>query len=207
MQNIVPSGRNAMPRGLSRPDRTVARLRLGPDAVTATGATRPIADAATAQTDETDPDSLLDEAGDPLDYALRAERAQACPGALATGENLFSHQDGRNLLRHGGMRPDRDWMRFDCSLSCGLVEYLRTLRIVEEMGWSPRRIVPHGGRQLSPNMAAGLHLGGDEAYPDVFRPCNGFADDIPVEDGHVRLPDSPGIGFERRGELMAALPG
>ena len=25
------------------------------------------------------------------------------------------------------MRPDRDWLQFDCALSYGLVEYLRTL--------------------------------------------------------------------------------
>ena len=146
-----------------------------------------------------------EEAGDPLDYALQAELGQRYDGAMATGENLFSHQDARNLLRHGGMRPDRDWLQFDCSLSYGLVEYLRTLAIVEEMGWSPRRIVPHGGHQLSLNMAAGLHLGGNESYPDVFHPYNGFADDSPVEDGHVRLPDCPGVGFERRRDLLAAM--
>ncbi len=144
-----------------------------------------------------------EEAGDPLDYALQSELANHYDHAMATGENLFSHQDARNLLRHGGMRPDRDWLQFDCSLSYGLVEYLHTLDVMAEMGWSSRRVVPHGGHQLSLNMAAGLHLGGNESYPDVFRPYNGFADDIPVEDGHVRLPDSPGIGFERRAELLA----
>lgn len=146
-----------------------------------------------------------EEAGDPLDYALQAELAEHYDGPMATGENLFSHQDARNLLRHAGMRPDRDWLQFDCSLSYGLVEYLRTLEIVQEMGWSTRRIVPHGGHQLSLNIAAGLHLGGNEAYPDVFHPYNGFADDIPVEDGYVRLPDVPGIGFEKRADLLAAM--
>ena len=146
-----------------------------------------------------------EEAGDPLDYELNAELGRHYQGSMATGENLFSHQDARNLLRHGGMRADRDWLQFDCSLSYGLVEYLKTLSIVEEMGWSTRRIVPHGGHQLSLNIAAGLHLGGNESYPDVFRPYNGFADDIPVENGTVRVPDSPGIGFERRKELIVAL--
>jgi len=37
------------------------------------------------------------------------------------GENLFSHQDARNLLRYGGMRPDRDWLQFDCALSTAYV--------------------------------------------------------------------------------------
>jgi hypothetical protein len=36
-------------------------------------------------------------------------------------------------------------------------------------------------------LAAGLHLGGNESYPDVFKPFGGFADGIAVEDGYVRL--------------------
>ena len=142
-----------------------------------------------------------EEAGDPLDYALQAELAQAYPGALATGENLFSHQDARNLVRYGGMRPDRDYLQFDCALSYGLVEYLRTLEAIEALGWSSRRVVPHGGHQMSLNIAAGLHLGGNESYPDVFQPFGGFADGIAVEDGRVRLPDVPGVGFETKANL------
>jgi len=68
-----------------------------------------------------------EEAGDPLDYALQAAlRSSTRPHGH--GENLFSHQDARNLLRYGGMRPDRDWLQFDCALSYGLCEYLRTLQ-------------------------------------------------------------------------------
>ncbi|HEY3846817.1 MAG TPA: enolase C-terminal domain-like protein, partial [Acetobacteraceae bacterium] len=48
-----------------------------------------------------------EEAGDPLDYQLQAALAEFYPGPMATGENLFSHQDARNLVRYGGMRPDR----------------------------------------------------------------------------------------------------
>src|SRR3546814_17857939 len=67
-------------------------------------------------------------------------------------------QDARNLIRFGGMRPDRDWLQFDCALSYGLVEYLRTLDMLKDHGWSSRRVVPHGGHQMSLNIAAGLHL-------------------------------------------------
>jgi L-alanine-DL-glutamate epimerase-like enolase superfamily enzyme len=149
----------------------------------------------------------FEEAGDPLDFALQAELGRRYPLALATGENLFSHQDARNLLRHGGMRPDRDWLQFDCALSYGLVEYLKTLAVMEELGWSRRRVVPHGGHQMSLNIAAGLGLGGNESYPDVFRPFGGFADGIAVEDGYLRLPDAPGIGLETKAELIALLRG
>lgn len=146
-----------------------------------------------------------EEAGDPLDYAIQAELAEHYEGAMATGENLFSHQDARNLLRYGGMRPDRDFLQFDCALSYGLVEYLRTLAVMEEMGWSSRRVVPHGGHQMSLNIAAGLHLGGNESYPDVFQPFGGFADGIAVENSLVALPQIPGVGFEAKSALYAVM--
>ena len=57
------------------------------------------------------------------------------------------------------------------------------------------------GTRCRLNIAAGLHLGGNESYPDVFRPFGGFADGIRVEDGYVRLPQIPGVGFEAKGEL------
>jgi len=146
-----------------------------------------------------------EEAGDPLDYALQAELGKHYAGAMATGENLFSMQDARNLIRHGGMRQDRDWLQFDCALSYGLVEYLRTLEMLTAHGWSWRRVVPHGGHQMSLNIAAGLGLGGNESYPGVFQPFGGFADGIPVEDGHVRLPQTPGVGFEAKSDLYRVL--
>src|SRR3712207_1653324 len=55
-----------------------------------------------------------EEAGDPLDYELQAELANHYPKPMATGENLFSMQDARNLIRYSGMRKDRDWLQFDC---------------------------------------------------------------------------------------------
>lgn len=146
-----------------------------------------------------------EEAGDPLDYALQAELANHYDLPMATGENLFSHQDARNLLRYGGMRPEKDFLQFDCALSYGLVEYLRTLEVMKDMGWSSRRVVPHGGHQMSLNIAAGLHLGGNESYPDVFQPFGGFADGIRVEDGYVGLPDVPGVGFEAKAKLYAVM--
>ena len=114
-------------------------------------------------------------------------------------------QDARNLIRHGGMRPDRDWLQFDCALSYGLVEYLRTLEMLKANAWSPRRCIPHGGHQMSLNIAAGLGLGGNESYPDVFQPFGGFADATPVESGYVTLPQIPGVGFEAKGKLYSLL--
>src|ERR671928_171793 len=71
---------------------------------------------------------------DPADL-LQAALGTRYAGPLATGENLFSMQDARNLVRHGGMRPDRDVLQFDPVLSYGLVEYLRTLDMMRAHGW------------------------------------------------------------------------
>ncbi|MGJ4904931.1 mandelate racemase/muconate lactonizing enzyme family protein [Bradyrhizobium sp. HKCCYLS2058] len=146
-----------------------------------------------------------EEAGDPLDYHLQATLADFYPGPMATGENLFSHQDARNLIRYGGMRPDRDWLQFDCALSYGLCEYLRTLDVLRTYGWSPSRCIPHGGHQMSLNIAAGLGLGGNESYPDLFQPYGGFPDGVDVIDGHITMPELPGIGFEGKSDLHAEM--
>jgi len=146
-----------------------------------------------------------EEAGDPLDYQLQAKLAEHYPGPMATGENLFSVQDARNLIRYGGLRSDRDGLQFDCALSYGLVEYLRILEMLKEHGWSPARCIPHGGHQMSLNIAAGLGLGGNESYPGIFQPFGGFADGIPVQNSYVSLPDIPGIGFEAKKELFQVM--
>lgn len=146
-----------------------------------------------------------EEAGDPLDYALQTELAARYDGPLATGENLFSLPDARNLVLYGGLRPDRDILQFDCALAYGLVEYRRILAMLEQHGWSRRACVPHGGHQMALGVAAGLGLGGNESYPQVFQPFGGFADHIPVEAGRVRLPDVPGIGFETKNALYRIL--
>lgn len=146
-----------------------------------------------------------EEAGDPLDYALQFALADFYPAPMATGENLFSHQDARNLIRYGGMRPDRDWLQFDCALSYGLCEYLRTLEVTDAAGWSPARCIPHGGHQMSLNIAAGLGLGGNESYPDLFQPYGGFPDGVQVMDGYVEMPEIPGIGFEGKSDLISEM--
>ena len=143
----------------------------------------------------------FEEAGDPLDYQLNAELSKNYKNSLATGENLFSMQDSRNLIRYGGMRRDIDWLQFDCSLSYGLVEYLKTLNMMKEYNWSSRRIIPHGGHQLSCNIAAGLNLGGNEIYPSLFQPFGGFPDESLVEDSFVTFPKFIGMGYEKKEKL------
>jgi hypothetical protein len=58
---------------------------------------------------------------------------------------------------------------------------------------------------MSLNIAAGLGLGGNESYPDLFQPFGGFPDGVRVEQGHVTMPELPGIGFEGKEDLIAVM--
>lgn len=147
----------------------------------------------------------FEEPGYPLDFDLQAEVARQYDGPLATGENLMSMWDAKNLIRYGGMRPDRDLLQFDCALSYGICEYIRTIDMVEEAGWSRRSIYPHGGHLLSLQITAGLGLGGTEAYPLTHQPVGGFTDGLEIADGFVGLPDLPGLGFEGKANFYGTV--
>ncbi len=148
----------------------------------------------------------FEEPCDPLDFGLLAELASIYEPPLASGENLFSTQDVRNLVRHGGLRPERnDVIQVDPPHAYGVVQYARTVEMLEREGWPRRALFPHGGNQMSLAIAAGFGLGGAEAYPGVFGPFGGFADDAELEDGHLTLPDRPGIGFEGQSGLYAIM--
>lgn len=144
----------------------------------------------------------LEEAGDPLDFALQAEVVARYEGAVATGENLFSVQDTINLLAFGGMRPVRDFLQMDPGLSYGVPEFLKMLEAMRARGWSSRRSVPHGGNLFNLHLAAGLHLHGTEAYPGVFAPFGGFGEAVTIARGRATLPEAPGIGWETKPDLM-----
>ena len=146
-----------------------------------------------------------EEPGDPLDFELQRELANHYKGPMATGENLFSVQDARNLIRYAGMRKNIDWLQFDCALSYGLVEYLKIIDMLKEYEWDVSRCIPHGGHQMSLAIAAGLGLGGNESYPDLFQPYGGFPDGVKVENSIVTLPELNGIGFEGKSDLFAVM--
>jgi len=145
----------------------------------------------------------VEEPVDPLDFALHAELASAFSVPLGTGENIFSTADTLNLLRHGGLRADRDWLQMDISLSYGIVEYLRILDLVEERGWSRRRCLPHAGHLFSLQAVAGLGLGGHESAPDAASLFGGYAKGTIVADGTVTPGDAPGVGIEAKDNLYA----
>jgi L-alanine-DL-glutamate epimerase-like enolase superfamily enzyme len=132
----------------------------------------------------------------PLDFELHRELAERFPAPIATGENLFSADDARNLLRYGGLRPDRDILQFDISLSYGIVEYRRILDTMAQNGWSRAQCAPHAGHLLALNVVAGLGLGCAETAIDETGLFGKLTSAIPVADGRATLPDHPGTGLE-----------
>ena len=146
-----------------------------------------------------------EEPGDPLDFQLHNELSNYYSGPLATGENLFSVQDATNLIRYAGMRRHKDWLQFDCALSYGLVEYLKIIDMLKDNNWDVSRCIPHGGHQMSLAIAAGLGLGGNESYPDLFQPYGGFPDGVEVKNSYITLPEIIGIGFEGKSDLYAIM--
>jgi hypothetical protein len=58
---------------------------------------------------------------------------------------------------------------------------------------------------MSLAIAAGLGLGGNESYPDLFQPFGGFPDGVKVQNGYVDLPALPGIGFEGKSDLISVM--
>ena len=147
----------------------------------------------------------FEEPADPLDYALLAEVAAIYDAPIGTGENLFSTQDVENLVRFGGLRADRDIIQTDVPQSYGIVQFSRTLEMLKREGWERASVFPHGGNQMTLAIVGGFGLGGCEAYPGVFGVFAGFADDAKVENGFIRLPDRPGIGFEAQNALYSVM--
>jgi L-alanine-DL-glutamate epimerase-like enolase superfamily enzyme len=147
----------------------------------------------------------FEEPTDPLDFELLAEVAAAYDAPIGTGENLFSTPDVENLVRFGGLRTDRDIIQIDVPQSYGIVQFSRTLAMLERRGWERKSVFPHGGNQMTLHIVGGFGLGGCEAYPGVFGIFAGFADDAKVEKGQLKLPDRPGIGFEAQNALYAVM--
>ena len=143
------------------------------------------------------PLAWIEEPVHPLDFELHRDIAARSPIALATGENLFSCDDARNLLRYAGLRKEHDILQFDISLSYGIVEYLRILDGLDEHGWSRERCAPHAGHLLAMSAVAGLGLGLAEVAMDTSTLFGKLTAGISLSDGVATLPGAPGTGFEQ----------
>ena len=135
----------------------------------------------------------FEEPCDPLDFALLAEIAAAYAPPLSTGENLFSTQDVENLVRFGGLRPDRnDVIQIDPPQAYGIVQYARTVAMLERHGW-PRarcsRMAATRCRSRSPAASA-------SAAPNPIPACSARSAASPMTpsstDGYLPLSERPG---------------
>lgn len=147
----------------------------------------------------------LEEMGDPLDYAANAALIGRVRTPVATGENLFSRQDARNLLAFGGMRPGHDIFQMDAGLSYGLGEYAGMIEDMEAAGHDRAQALPHGGHLINLHIVTALGLGGCEAYPGVFQPFGGYAPQCALHEGRIFASDAPGFGLEQKPELKPYL--
>ncbi|MBV9795313.1 MAG: mandelate racemase [Actinobacteria bacterium] len=144
---------------------------------------------------------------DPLDFATHGRVAARYPHPIAAGEALFSAAEADLLAQHAGLRRDRDILLFDPVHCYGLPGYLRIIDTLTARGWPRRAFWPHGGQLFSLHLVAALGLGGAEANPLAFHPFHGPPAALPVTDGHVPLPDVPGIGFELHDGARQAFQG
>jgi len=147
----------------------------------------------------------IEEPCSALDFALLGELSAGCPAPVATGENLFSFEDARNLLRYGGLRPSRDLVQVDISLAYGIGEYCDILALYAAGGWARSQFYPHAGHLFAAHAVAGLGLGSAEAAADASLCYGGFWDHAEVRRGRVRVPDWPGVGFEAKRNLYELL--
>ncbi|HWI37469.1 MAG TPA: enolase C-terminal domain-like protein [Burkholderiales bacterium] len=141
----------------------------------------------------------IEEPAPPLDFERLAALARL-DQPIATGENLFSFDDARNLVRYGGLRRERDFIQVDPLLAYGVDEYARMLEL-----WPRAQFMPHAGHLFNAHCVAAFGLGMAEAAPDASLVYGGYWDGARVEAGRVKIPDVPGAGFEAKANLFAVL--
>jgi len=141
----------------------------------------------------------IEEPAPPLDFQRLAGVARLGQ-PIATGENLFSFDDARNLVRYGGLRRERDFIQVDPLLAYGVDEYVRILEL-----WPRAQFMPHAGHLFNAHCVAAFGLGMAEAAPDASLVYGGYWDGVRVDAGRVKIPDLPGAGFEAKANLFAVL--
>lgn len=139
---------------------------------------------------------------DPHDFETLASVAARYDSPIAAGEALFSVQEARLLDWHGGLRRGTDILLFDPVHCYGLPGYLKIIDHFVSKKWPREAFWPHGGHLFGFHLVAALRLGGAEITPAGFHPFCGVTSKI--ENGHVALPEAPGIGFETHVDVWQA---
>ncbi len=141
----------------------------------------------------------------PLDFDLHRDIAAHTATPLATGENLFSRDDARNLVRYGGLRRDRDRLQFDISTELRHRRVSAHPRRPRRAGLAARALRRHAGHLLAMNAVAGLGLGLAEVAMDTSTLFGRLTAHVPVSDGTATLSDAPGAGFETAPDVFRNL--
>jgi len=141
---------------------------------------------------------------DPLDFDTHRRMAGMYPGALATGEALFSLAEAKLLQSYGGLRQGKDVLVFDPVHCYGLPGFMEILNYLVSRGWPRSAFWPHGGHLFCLHLVAALDLGGAEVNPFGFQPFCGLPSSLLGGLGFAELPEAPGIGFELRADTRSA---
>jgi L-alanine-DL-glutamate epimerase-like enolase superfamily enzyme len=147
----------------------------------------------------------FEEPAHPNDYQANADFIAEYGNPVATGENQFSLEELRNLVRYGGMRPGKDLLQWDIPHCYGVEMTSRIIAMLADYGWSVDSMFPHGGNQIALNACGAFGFGACEAYPDAFGAFSGYADNLKVQEGFISLGDWEGFGFEAQSELFAEM--
>jgi L-alanine-DL-glutamate epimerase-like enolase superfamily enzyme len=138
----------------------------------------------------------FEEPVEPDDFEGCAEVKQALDIPIVAGENEFTRWGCRDLVQAGSA----DILNLDTVKAGGITEY-RKIAAVASAFHIP--VAPHG----SPHMAIHLLASLDnalimETYPAVESQYNPVLPLFPVEDGHVTVPETPGLGIDPDPELV-----
>ena len=105
------------------------------------------------------------------------------------------------------MRPDRDVLQFDPALTYGLVEYLRTLEMLERARLVARAAASRtAATSFAVHIAPGLGTGRQRVLSGrlpAVRRLRGRRS--ASRTATSALPETPGIGFEAKADLYAVL--
>ncbi len=138
----------------------------------------------------------FEEPVEPDDFQGCAEVREALDTPIVAGENEFTRYGCRDLITH----KSADILNLDTVKAGGITEY-RKIAALASAFHVP--VSPHG----SPHMAVHLLASTPnalimETYPAVESQFNLALPLFPVQEGHITVPEEPGLGIDPNPELV-----
>jgi L-alanine-DL-glutamate epimerase-like enolase superfamily enzyme len=131
----------------------------------------------------------------PEDFAALAALRRASGVALAAGENACTAFQFRDIIASGGV----DYLQPSVTKVGGVSEMLKIITLAQTHGAT---LMPHSP-YFGPGLLATLHLLAtlpDECLAEFFYysalPASLYGDAVRAVDGHMTVPDGPGLGVE-----------